>query len=239
MSAASRALEDRGPGQESSMLADAAPRSDRLTVGLALGFAAAFHVAALLLIDLPDAPSLLPTTEPVSESPVIVDIPLTPPRIERPVRPPATHQTRRLPVPDSTTLELEPLLEEVAPQKPEDPLTYRSDDLAFVPSPPPTSRAPMPAGFGGVTNPTLLWRTEPVYPELARRADLEGDVALQAVVQSDGSVGEIRVLRCSRPGVGFEEAAIDAVSRWRYSPALQDGRAVDVLMTVYVTFEIE
>jgi protein TonB len=96
------------------------------------------------------------------------------------------------------------------------------------------------AGIGDVTNPQLIpeSKVEPEYPELARVARLEGNVILQAVIHSDGTVGEIEVLRSSRPNMGFEDAAIDAVKQWEYNPALQNGRPVDVYFTVFVEFKL-
>lgn len=114
---------------------------------------------------------------------------------------------------------------------PERPLVF---DLPLPPPAP--SAGPLRPGENGVSDPFLLERVEPDYPELARRAQLSGDVVLQAVVRADGSVGEIQVLRCTRSGVGFERAAIDAVGRWLYEPATQRGRPVDVFLIVHVRF---
>ena len=69
-------------------------------------------------------------------------------------------------------------------------------------------------------------------------ARLEGSVILQAVVRRDGTVGELHVLRCTEPNMGFEEAAMDAVVQWLYEPATQDGRPVDVFFTVFVDFSL-
>jgi protein TonB len=91
-----------------------------------------------------------------------------------------------------------------------------------------------------ITHPELIpeSRVQPEYPELARVVKQETRVILQAIVQSDGTVGGIEVLRCDRPGLGFEEAAIDAVSLWRYRPAMQGGRPVAVYFTVVVDFQL-
>ena len=69
-------------------------------------------------------------------------------------------------------------------------------------------------------------------------ARLEGNVILQAIIHDDGTVGDIEVLRCNRPSMGFEEAAIAAVQTWRYKPALQNGRPVEVFFTVFVEFKL-
>ena len=141
--------------------------------------------------------------------------------------------TRKVPMPDPTPDEPEPI-REPEPEIEQEPIP---PDVEFVigdPEPPPPT-GPLLAGIGDVTNPQLIpeSKVEPEYPELARVARLEGNVILQAVIHSDGSVGEIEVLRSSRPNMGFEDAAIEAVSQWEYNPALQNGRPVDVYFTVF------
>jgi TonB family protein len=89
-----------------------------------------------------------------------------------------------------------------------------------------------------ITLPTLMWALKPEYPELARVARIEGRVILQAVVLQDGTVGAVEVLSCNRPGLGFEDSAVDAVSRWFYEPARKGGNPMDVYFTVRVDFEL-
>lgn len=89
---------------------------------------------------------------------------------------------------------------------------------------------------GPIRPPRLLTRVEPSYPHSARVARIEGTVVLQAVIGHDGSVEEIEVLRETSPL--FRDAAIDAVRRWRYAPAMHNERAVRVYLTVRVQFEL-
>jgi protein TonB len=79
-------------------------------------------------------------------------------------------------------------------------------------------------------------RALPKYPDLARRARLQGTVILLIVIESDGSVGEVQVVRAPDQRWGFDLAAIEAVKRWRYRPALMNGRAVAVESQVMVEF---
>ena len=83
---------------------------------------------------------------------------------------------------------------------------------------------------------------EPRPPEYmdrdARVARVEGRVILQAVIDGEGLVREIEVLRCNRPHFGFEEAATVAVQHWRYEPAMQNERPVSVYFTIRVDFEL-
>lgn len=90
------------------------------------------------------------------------------------------------------------------------------------------------AGVDGVTNPKLRRKIAPSYPS---RGNFEtAQVILQAIVDTDGSVGDVRVIRCNNPGKGFERAAKRAVRRWRFDPATKDGKPVAVYFTVVVDF---
>lgn len=88
----------------------------------------------------------------------------------------------------------------------------------------------------GITPPDLLREVKPEYTEDARRSGIEGDVELEIVVRSDGSVGEVKVLRGL--GGGLDRRAIDAVRQWRFSPAKRFGRPVDVVVEVAVEFKL-
>ena len=95
-------------------------------------------------------------------------------------------------------------------------------------------------GIGDVTEPVIdeSSRVLPRYPEVARRAGVEGQVILQAVIQSDGSVRSVQVLRETPPRIGFGPAAREAVSKWRYRPGTSRGRAVAVQVTITVQFTL-
>ncbi len=75
---------------------------------------------------------------------------------------------------------------------------------------------------GGLIPPQLIPSTRalPKYPDLPRRAGVQGTVILLIVVEKDGSVGQIEVVRSSDQRWGFDLAAIGAVKQWRYRPAL-------------------
>ena len=84
--------------------------------------------------------------------------------------------------------------------------------------------------------PRLISRVPPEYSEEARRARLNGSVIVGVVVQPDGMPGDLRVIRPL--GLGVDEKALDAVSRWRFQPGLKDGQAVPVKATVEVSFRL-
>jgi len=97
------------------------------------------------------------------------------------------------------------------------------------------------AGVGDVTNPRRLPDSyiAPKYPEEARADGLTAIVTLQVTVSRDGTIDEIAVIGCSRPGKGFEQAAIDAVRQWRYEPATREGKPVDVYFKIELHFELQ
>jgi periplasmic protein TonB len=103
------------------------------------------------------------------------------------------------------------------------------------PPPPAEPRKPLRAG-GQIKEPTLIHRVEPVYPLLAIVQQLEGVVILEAIVDEEGRVENLRVLRS--PGV-FEKTALEAVRQWRYSPVILNGRAEKFILTVTVSFRLD
>jgi TonB family protein len=93
-------------------------------------------------------------------------------------------------------------------------------------------RPPIKVG-GNVQESKLIRRVEPVYPELAKTARVQGRVVLVVTVDEEGSVAEIKVTN-GHPLL--DEAAVTAVRQWKYSPTLLNGEPVPVIATVTVTF---
>lgn len=79
----------------------------------------------------------------------------------------------------------------------------------------------------------LINRVEPKYPELAKRARIQGIVLLQVTVDEFGNVAEVKVIR-GHPLLN--DGAVGAVSQWKYSPTLLNGEPVQVIATVTVNF---
>jgi TonB family protein len=88
----------------------------------------------------------------------------------------------------------------------------------------------------GIDPPTLVREVRPSYTDAARRQAIEGDVVLEIVVRSDGSVGNVRVRQSL--GGGLEQKAIEAVRQWRFTPAKRKGVPVDVVVEVAVEFKL-
>ena len=88
----------------------------------------------------------------------------------------------------------------------------------------------------GIVPPRLLFEKRPDYTEEARRHGIEGDVLLEIIVRSDGSVSDVRVLR--RLGYGLDERAVQAVRQWRFAAAERFGTPVDVLVEIAVEYRL-
>jgi len=88
----------------------------------------------------------------------------------------------------------------------------------------------------GIDPPRLLREVKAQYTDEARRRGVTGDVILEIVIRSDGTVGDIRVLRGL--GAGLDERAAGAVRSWRFAPARRFGEPVDVIVEVAVEFSL-
>lgn len=84
--------------------------------------------------------------------------------------------------------------------------------------------------------PQVVYQVEPEYSESARKARVHGSVKLRIDVSLDGRAINIRVLEGI--GLGLDEAAIDAVKRWRFSPAMSGTQPVVAPAIVEVAFHL-
>jgi periplasmic protein TonB len=105
------------------------------------------------------------------------------------------------------------------------------------PPPPPPAAVTGPVRIGGALQaPALVKRVEPVYPDLAASAKITGIVILEATVAVDGSVEQVRVLRSAK---FLDQAAIEAVKQWKYSPLLLNGIPTPFVLTVTLSFSLK
>jgi TonB family protein len=108
-----------------------------------------------------------------------------------------------------------------------------------VPAPAPqTAAAPrrIPVG-GNVQSMRLVRQVRPEYPPELRAAGVEGTVVLQAVISKEGAPLELRVL--STTDARLNQAALDAVTKWRYTPTLLNGMPVETLTTISIEFQLD
>lgn len=183
-----------------------------------------------------ELPALPPDlTVPPVVNPVTPDRPIRPapqpvpvsaqPETPRPVEletpadvPPAN--TSALP----TTPEQAPSTADAAPSKNSDPNQ-------------PVVTPPVVPALADVITPPVRTRTvTPVYPDVARAADLEGDVLLQAIVDADGRISDVKVLRTVHPVL--DEAARKAVLQYEYSPGRRNGIPEAAPVRITVSFRL-
>jgi protein TonB len=88
---------------------------------------------------------------------------------------------------------------------------------------------------GQIKEPKKLKNVNPVYPDIAKQARVQGVVILECTISPQGKVTDVKVLR----GIPLLDAsAIEAVKQWVYTPTLLNGVPVPVIMTVTVNFRL-
>lgn len=226
-------------------------RPGRLSGSLPLSIAV--HVIALVLlvlfplmadVTLPLPPMVMPPYMPA----VVLAAP-PPVRTETPASAPAPSPVSRNAAPVVAPREIGPETVPSAPSMPDLPAgdaPTGSGDLGAIidgaarimPSPPPPPQHP--AGPIRVSElvqpPRKIVDVRPEYPALARQAKVDGTVILEAILDRSGRVDGLRVVK-SIPLL--DQAALEAVRQWRYTPTVLNGQPVAVLMTITIRFTLQ
>lgn len=84
--------------------------------------------------------------------------------------------------------------------------------------------------------PEEIYVKKPVFPRLALEGGFTGYVIIQAYIDKNGNVKKAQSVKCNRPNMGFEEAAIKAAYKYKYRPAIQNGNPVGLWITYRVEF---
>lgn len=145
-------------------------------------------------------------------------------------------KAKKVPIPDPTPDEPEPIrLEEPEPEidLPE------VDDIVFgIPDAPPVAEPEGPIHVGGdVTKPEKVSAPQPQYTEIARKARIQGVVIVQAIIDKQGAVTNVKVLK-GLP-MGLSEQAVEAIKKWKFKPATLNGKPVDVYYNLTVNFRLQ
>jgi protein TonB len=126
--------------------------------------------------------------------------------------------------------------EEIAGVEPAGTGTINGIGTISAPPPPPPPQPVAPIRpHSGVRAPTKTVHVAPVYPALARASRVQGVVIIEATIDIRGNVESARILR-SIPLL--DQAALDAVHEWKFTPTLLNGIAVPIIMTVTVNFTL-
>jgi TonB family protein len=89
---------------------------------------------------------------------------------------------------------------------------------------------------GGIAPPAAVARVEPKYPDSYRMARIGGIVVLEVAISATGAIEDVRVLKSLAPD--FDQAAIEAVRQWKFTPATREGQAVPVLFNLTINFKL-
>jgi protein TonB len=110
-------------------------------------------------------------------------------------------------------------------------------NTAARPVPPPPSVKPKgPIRVGGhVRPPKIIVKVQPEYPPLARQVHIQGQVQIDAVLDEQGNVIEMKVV--SGPPLLYQ-AALDALKKWKYEPTYLNDQPIAVQMIVTITFQL-
>lgn len=149
-------------------------------------------------------------------------------------------KAKKMPMPDLTPDEPEPVVE---PDPPPEPELLPTDDWEIgIPDGPPEPQGDTIARVGqvGVEAPVFTRKVPPSYPAKAIKIKLQGYVILEAILRKDGTVDEIKVLRGLGKGkFGFEDEAIKALKRWEFLPGKVNSKNADVRMTLKIDFVLQ
>jgi TonB family protein len=89
---------------------------------------------------------------------------------------------------------------------------------------------------GAVSAPVVIYKVEPEFSEEARKAKYSGTVFVEIVVDTEGQVRNPHVVKSL--GLGLDEKAVEAVSKWKFKPGMKGGAPVNVRALVQVDFHL-
>lgn len=204
---------------------------------LSLAVTAALHVAAvtaLLQLDVVRKPLL-------QALPLMVNL-ITPPEVKPPPPPPKVVPTKprpvaREPLPEPLVrpVEAPPLLATESSVSSQVVAAPPPRPESAPPAPPPPKPAPVvPPSF----NAAYLQNPPPAYPLMSRRRGEKGAVMLRVYVSAQGAAENVEIRTSSGFGL-LDQAALDAVRRWRFVPARQGEQPVAAWVLVPIVFSLE
>lgn len=188
------------------------------------------------------AVTLLPTADTAAPAPPRPQPVPSPPKMQKPAEPVKKTPPRPAPMPAKPEIMTSParpvasapVSSPVADSKPA-PLAENRATASQPANEAPAAPAPVSAPRFDAA---YLSNPAPVYPPLSRRMEEEGKVLLRVHVTPDGMASEVTIARSS----GFprlDEAALNAVRRWRFVPAKQGDKAVAAWVNVPLAFKLD
>lgn len=145
-------------------------------------------------------------------------------------------RAKKVPIPDPTPDEPEPirLEDEIEPE-----IDLPDTDIVFgIPEGPPPVEPTGPIRVGGdVKAPAKIYSPSPQYTEIARKARITGVVIVEAIIDKQGNVTNVKVLK-GLP-MGLDQSAVEAVKRWRFEAATLNGKPVAVIYNLTINFQLQ
>lgn len=228
-----RHMADSEGGEYSAFLLEEA--EDNRAMRFSLGFAVVVHIFFLFL-------PLVSFSEPeIADKKEQTLFVMEAVKWEKPKPPPIDTlpeiQATRVPIPDPTPEAPEPLVYDV----PETEIQLSNlDDVYFtsIPAAPPVEEPSGPIYVGGdVKAPERIFCPAPQYTEIARMARVEGIVIVQAIIDKEGNVTNVKVMKPLT--MGLTEQAVDAIKRWKFKPATLNSKPVEVYYNLTVNFKLQ
>ena len=213
--------------------------SSKRRMRLAIGLAVAFHLV-FFLVQLPARSKPLEISSKHGKVFVVEQIRFKapPPKAQQQI-PKRKEKKRVIPIPDPTPEEPEPILVEEV-EVPD--VDFLVGDVVFgIPDGPPETYGmggdgPIRMG-AGVTPPIKIYFPSPRYTEEGRQGRITGVVILETVIDSEGNVRHVKVLK-GLP-MGLTESAVATAKEWRFRPALRGGEPVAVFLNLTIRFSLQ
>ncbi|MEL7060159.1 MAG: energy transducer TonB [Acidobacteriota bacterium] len=146
-------------------------------------------------------------------------------------------KAKKVPIPDPTPDEPEPIV--IDEPEPEVDIPDLDDVVFGIPDAPPA--VPEPTGplqvGGNVKKPEKISTPQPRYTEIARKARIQGVVIVQAIINKQGDVTNVKVLK-GLP-MGLDQEAVKAIKSWKFKPATLNGKPVEVYYNLTVNFRLQ
>ncbi len=152
--------------------------------------------------------------------------PPPPPKPPIPIEAPSSDVLEDIEIGD-TEIDITEQMEAPPPPPKEDKKIVEEEPVYFV------AVEEMPEPIGGITE----IQKKIVYPEIAKRAGVEGKVYVLAFVDESGTVTDVKLIKGI--GAGCDEAAMDAVKKTKFKPGKQRGKPVKVQVSIPVVFKLQ
>lgn len=196
-----------------------------------------FHFLALMLVIPMAGPDVIPLERTAAITVKRYQPPAPPKQVQKKVA--AKKRATVVPIPDPTPDDPEPI-------EPEEGAEFEAGefdaDFAIgepigAPSGMGARQGAYRAGDGGVASPVVVRQVDPEYTPEATRKGIQGEVWIEAVVDTEGRVVEPRLLR-GLPDEELNRRAMEAIQRWVFRPGMKDGQPVPVIAVFTVTYRL-